>query len=186
MSKKVYKTQILSKYILPIGWNAGGSWLKKIIWLFFGKNILASFIPGTSWRKFILRLFGAKIGKGGRIKPFIQITYPWNLIIGDYCWIGEKVWIDNLGKVILGDNVCISQNAYLCTGNHNYNSPNFELKVGNIIIYSEAWIAANTTIGPGTVIGERAIIALGSVVSGEVPPGEILKGNPAKTIRKRK
>ncbi len=183
---KEYRVQILEKYKVPRDLVNRGSLIKRILWLLIGKNILSSFFPGTIWRKFLLRIFGAKIGKGGRLKPNIQVTYPWNLKIGDYCWIGEKVWIDNLEKVELGDNVCISQNAYLCTGNHNFKAPYFDLLLGEIIICSEAWIAANTTIGPKTYIGERAILTLGSVVTGRIEANEIFQGNPAKSIGKKR
>jgi len=183
---KSYNTQLLNKYKPPKNWKKGTSTFKIIIWFFIGRPLVGSIIPGTNWRKIILRLFGAKIGKGGRIKPYIQITYPWNLEVGDYCWIGEKVWIDSLAKVILEDNICISQKAFLCTGSHNYKKQNFDLLLGSITIKSEAWIAANTSIGPGTLIGERSIICLGSVVSGNVDADQILKGNPAVPIRNRK
>ena len=85
--------------------------LKKGFWDFFGKPFVGSFIPGTYWRKIILRLFGAKIGKGGKIKSHIKVSEPWNLIVGDHCWLGENVWIDNLALVKIGNRVCISQDV---------------------------------------------------------------------------
>ncbi len=182
---KIYKTQLLNTYKLPTNWERGASAFKRITWFLIGRPITGSLIPGTCWRKLLLRLFGARIGKGGRIKPYIQITYPWNLTIGDYCWIGERVWIDNLDKVIIEDNVCISQKSFLCTGNHNYKAPSFDLLLDSITIKSEAWIAANTTICPGTLIGERSVICMGSVISGKVNSDVIMRGNPAILIKRR-
>ena len=77
------------------------------------RPIIGSFVPGTYWRKLILRIFGAKIGKGGNIKPYIRVSEPWNLSIGDYCWLGENIWIDNLALVKIGNRVCISQDVYI-------------------------------------------------------------------------
>ena len=63
--------------------------------------------------------------KGVVIKPNVKIKYPWNLYIGNNSWLGEKVWIDNLDIVSVGNNCCISQGAYLLTGNHDYRSEYF-------------------------------------------------------------
>ena len=177
--------QYLENYSLPKGWDPGATRPKRIIWIAIGKPILSSWVPGTAWRKLLLRSFGAKIGIGGRIKPRIQVTSPWRLRIGDYCWLGECIWIDNLAKVTLGNRVCISQGSYLCTGNHNFKSPNFNLIAKSIEIKDEVWIAANATIGPGSQIGSKSIISLGSVVTGKINPGEIMKGNPAISIGNR-
>ena len=84
------------------------------------------------FRRFLLRLFGAKIGKKVIIRPSVKVTYPWKLSIGDYSWIGEDVWIDNLEQVIIGSNVCISQGAMLLCGNHNYKKVTFDLIIGEI------------------------------------------------------
>ena len=83
--------QNLKDYNLPRDWNPGANILKRIIWRVIGFPLLSSFIPGTLWRKILLIIFGSKIGKGGRIKPYVKITYPWKLEIGNHCWIGEEV-----------------------------------------------------------------------------------------------
>ena len=113
----------------------------RILWVMFFKLFVNSFIPGTAWRKFILRIFGAKIGKGGKFKPNIKITFPWRLVIGDYCWIGENVWIDNLALVSIGNRVCISQKVYICTGNHDFRTETFPLSLGPVYIKDNVWIA---------------------------------------------
>ena len=126
--------------------------LVKLIWEFFGKPLISCDLPGTYWRKLTLRIFGAKIGKGGKIKTNIKISEPWHLLIGDHCWIGENVWIDNLALVKIGNRVCISQGVYLCTGNHNYKKDLFNLILKKIVIEDDCWIAAKSIIAPGSIL----------------------------------
>ena len=102
---------------------------------------------------------------------------PWRLKIGDFCWIGEKTWINNLGLVSIAENVCISQGVYLCTGNHNYKKTSFDLMVKPIIIDSDVWIGAKSIIGPGYKIGKGSIITLGSVISQNIPENSLFKNN---------
>ena len=100
-------------------------------------------------------------------------------------WLPGSAWPGNLAPISLGDRVCLSQGTYLCTGNHNFRSPGFDLRLGPITIGSDAWIAARATLAPGTVIGAGAVVALGAVVSGTVPPGAIVRGNPAVMVGER-
>ena len=159
--------------------------LVKIIWEFFGKPLFSSFLPGTYWRKMILRIFGAKIGEGGKLKNNIKISEPWNLSIGDHCWIGENVWIDNLALVKIGNRVCISQGVYLCTGNHNYKKDLFNLILEKIIIEDDCWITAKSVVAPGSILKRGAVVCLGSVVSGILQEDGIYRGNPAKLLRSK-
>ena len=108
------------------------------------------------------------------------------LQVGQACWLAEDAWLDNLAPISLGDRVCLSQGTYLCTGNHNFRSPGFDLRLGPITIGPDAWIAApRAVLAPGTVIGAGAVVALGAVVSGTVPPGAIVRGNPAVVVGER-
>ena len=101
--------------------NTGASNPKMILWILFNIIFFKSSLPYPSaFKTFILKLFGANLGIKIVFKPCINIKFPWKLSIGDYCWIGENVWIDNLDFIFIEDNVCISQGAYLLTGNHNY------------------------------------------------------------------
>jgi len=138
--------------------------LLKLIWDFFGKPLFSSFLPGTYWRKIFLRIFGAKIGKGGKLKNNIKISEPWNLLIGDHCWIGENVWIDNLALVKIGNRVCISQGVYFCTGNHNFNIETFDLDTKEVKVGNNCWIAAKVIIKPGTIIEDQTFIKTGSII----------------------
>jgi putative colanic acid biosynthesis acetyltransferase WcaF len=134
----------------------------------------------------LLRLFGTRIGAGVVIKPGVRIKFPWLLSLGDRSWIGEDASIDNLARVDIGRNVCISQAAYLCTGNHDWSDPAFGLLVKPIALGDGSWIGARCVVCPGVKIGEGGIAAAGSVVTRDIPAGEIHGGNPATLIRLRR
>jgi putative colanic acid biosynthesis acetyltransferase WcaF len=108
-----------------------------------------------------LRLFGSKIGCNVIIKPFVKIKYPWKLQIGDYSWIGEEVWIDNIFNVKIGDNTCISQGVYICSANHHFGKINFELLRGEVTIGNSCWISAKCVIGPNVNISDNSFVKLG-------------------------
>ena len=167
-------------------YRPGGSLLKRSLWFFLGQPIVRSaWIPFSGLRIALLRLFGASIGQGVVIKPSVDVKYPWHLIIGDHCWVGERVWIDNLTTVRLGNNVCLSQGAYLCTGNHDWSDPAFGLMIAPIHLSDGAWAAARSTLLPGSFLGECAVAAAGSVIAGSVPDFEVHAGNPARFIKLR-
>lgn len=174
----------LSKY--NNDWYKPGSKLKMTIWFFVNAMFLASsWIPISSIKVFLLRLFGAEIGKGVIIKPSVNIKYPWKLKIGNHVWIGENVWIDNLEQVTIANNVCISQGAMLLTGNHNYKKTTFDLFLGSIVLEEGAWVGAQSIVCPGVVCMSHSILSVGSVLSSNTEPYYIYSGNPATKIRKR-
>ena len=110
-----------------------GSFLKRVSWYFCSRIFFEGFLPyPIIFKRYLLILFGSKIGHGFIIKPKVQIKYPWFLEIGDHVWIGEGSWIDNIGKVYIGDNVCISQGVFFETGSHNFKSDKFGITIGNL------------------------------------------------------
>lgn len=113
------------------------------------------------------------------------MKFPWRLTIGNHCWIGEDVWFDNLAPIAIGDQVCVSQAVYFCTGNHDWTSPLFDLRVAPITVGSDCWLAARSTIAPGVEIGEGAVLSLGSVAVRSLSPWTIYAGNPAVAIKPR-
>ena len=139
-----------------------------------------------SFKLMILKLFGAKIGKRVYLKPCVLIKSPWNLVIGDDCWIGENVWIDNLDKVCIGNNVCISQGALLLTGNHDYTISSMPYRNASIVLEDGVWIGAKSVVCPGVIVHENAILTVGSVATKEMVANGIYQGNPAILIRIRK
>ena len=168
-------------------YTPGAPFWKQLLWYFIGSPLVQSYwLPMTAIKVWILRSFGAQIGQGVRIKPGVQIKFPWRLTIGDHVWLGEEAWLDNLAPIAIGSHVCISQGVYLCTGNHNWSHPDFELKVAPIHIEASSWIAARAVIGPGVTVGKGAVLALGGVTGRSLNPMTIYSGNPAQPIKERK
>ncbi len=167
-------------------YKPGRGLIVSALWFFVGLPLFRCKInPSSAFRRVLLRAFGAQIGRSVEIKPGVQVKYPWHLSVGDFSWLGENVWIDNLTTVTIGSNVCLSQGAYLCTGNHDWADPAFGLMVKPIEIANGGWIGAKAVISPGTEVGECAIAAAGSVVTKSIPPFEIHAGNPAQFVRRR-
>jgi putative colanic acid biosynthesis acetyltransferase WcaF len=167
-------------------YRPGRSRTVRALWFFLGLPLLrCSLIPFSCSRRSLLLMFGARIGKGAVIKPGVRVKYPWLFQAGDDCWIGEDCWIDNLASVTLGDDVCISQGVYFCTGNHDWSDPSFRLIVKPISVQDGAWIGAKAVVGPGTIIGEGAVVATGAVATKNVPAYEIHAGSPARFVRRR-
>ena len=175
--------QQLDRYRTPPDWHPGAPLLIRTLWFCLGAPLLsARWLPGSAWRVALLRAFGSRIGSGCRLKPGLRVKFPWRLCVGHACWLAEDAWLDNLASITIGDRVCLSQGAYLCTGNHDFRSPGFELRLGPITIAADAWIAARAVLAPGTQIGPGAVVALAAVVSGTVPARAIVRGNPAVVV----
>jgi putative colanic acid biosynthesis acetyltransferase WcaF len=167
-------------------YNPGASALKRTLWYFVNASLFINPLNPLSGLKVkLLRLFGARVGKGVTLKPNINIKYPWLLEIGDHVWIGEGVWIDNLALVSIGSHVCISQGALLLTGNHNYKKKTFDLMVGKIILADGAWVGAKSVVCPGVTCGSHSVLAVGSVAAKDLKPYFIHQGNPAVPVRER-
>ena len=163
-----------------------GNILLRIFWQIFNIFFLKSnWLPFSFIKVFILKLFGAKIGKSVVIKPSVNIKYPWKLSLGNHVWIGENVWIDNLDNVIIGNNVCISQGAFLLCGNHNYKTESFDLITKPIVIEDGVWIGAKSTVLPGVIAKSHSILSAASVTSKDLEPYTIYKGNPAEKVSNR-
>jgi putative colanic acid biosynthesis acetyltransferase WcaF len=167
-------------------YSPGRNRLIAALWFVVGLPLLRLQLqPVSSLRRLLLRLFGANIGTGVVMKPGVRVKYPWHLSISANSWIGEDVWIDNLTSVSIGANVCVSQGAYICTGNHDWSDPAFGLKVKPITIEDGSWIGARALICPGVHVGRCAVAAAGSVVTRNIPDFEIHAGNPAVFVKSR-
>ena len=145
-------------------YQPGGSALRRLIWYYVNRIFFQSgWLPLSGIKLGLLRVFGARVGKGVTIKPSVNIKYPWRLRIGDHCWIGENVWIDNLADVSIGNHVCISQGAMLLTGSHNYKKESFDLMIGDIELKDGCWIGAQSVVCPGVSCEKGSILAVASV-----------------------
>jgi len=128
----------------------------------------------------LLRLFGAKIGKGVVIRPTARFTYPWKVEIGDYSWIGDDVVLYSLDYIHIGRHSVISQECYLCTGNHDFQNPTFSLITAPITIGNGAWVATDCFVGPGVEIGANTIVGARSSVFRSLPAGQVCWGSPCR------
>ena len=176
----------LSKFN-PSEFDRGASSLKFFLWhwvniIFF----ISPFCPSSAIRCFLLRLFGARIGKGVIIsKPGVNIKFPWRLTIGNHVWIGENAWIYNLDQVTIGNHVNIAQGAMILTGNHNYKSSKFETIFGPVTIEDGVFIGAKAIVCPNVTCYSHSILAAGSVATTALKAYGIYQGNPAEYKKER-
>lgn len=166
-------------------WYKPGPVLKRALWYLTSVIFFRTAFPVSIIKTGLLRAFGAKVGKGVVIKPHVVIKYPWFLSVGDNTWIGEKVWIDNLARVDIGSNVCLSQDAYLLTGNHNYQKPSFDLILGTITLEDGVWIGAKAVVCPGVKCCSHSILSVASVATTNLEAYTVYAGNPASKRRER-
>lgn len=161
----------------------GASLPKQITWYFvniiFFKN---SFNILSSVKVSLLKLFGARIGRGVVIKPAVNIKYPWKLQIGNHSWIGEEVWIDNLSDVIIGNNVNLSQGSLLLTGSHDHTRTSFDFLSQPILLEDGVWIGARAVVAGGITCKSHSILGINSVAEKDLEPYTIYKGNPAVPV----
>lgn len=147
-------------------YEPGRGILVRLAWYF-----TSLFVFESGWclyggiKRFLLRFFGAEIGRGLVIHPNVRIKYPWRLSIGDNCWVGREAWIDNLDDVSIQSDVCLSQQAYLCTGSHDHRSATFDLKTGPIIIEHGAWICCRATVLGNSRVRKLEVVPAGTVYS---------------------
>jgi len=167
-------------------YSSGRGGVLRTLWYYCSLLVFESgWLPVSGFKARLLRLFGAQVGVGLVIKPHVRIKYPWRLVVGDHCWIGQGAWIDNIEDVRIGSHVCVSQLVYFCTGSHDYRRRKFDLTARPIAVADGAWIGARATLLPGVSVGANAIVAGGSVVTKSVNAATIVGGNPAKPIARR-
>jgi putative colanic acid biosynthesis acetyltransferase WcaF len=138
-----------------------------------------------SWRAFLLRIFGAKLGRNCHIYPGAIIWAPWNLECGDEAAIADRAIIYNQARITIGQRAVISQGAHLCTGTHDYNSDSFELRAYPITVGAHAWICAEAFVHPGISIAEGAVIGARAVVTADMPAWTVCTGHPCKPLKPR-
>jgi len=154
-----------------------------IVWTFFYRP---SPRPLHAWRRGLLRLFGARIGKGARPHPRVRIWLPRKLEMGEYSILGDDVDCYCVDRITIGAHAVVSQYTYLCTATHDYKDPTFPLVTAPINIGDRCWVAADVFIGPGITIGERSVIGARSSVFDSIPSDVVAFGNPARVQIKRR
>ena len=168
-------------------YDPGRGFLIRILWYYVNVIVFKSYLfPFYGFKTIILRSFGASIGSNFVSKPNVNIKYPWHLLVGNNVWLGEGCWIDNLVKVELGDNVCVSQGALLLTGNHNYSKQTFDLITKSISVKEGAWIGAKAIVCPGVICESHSVLSVGSIATTNLKTFTVYSGTPAQPIRERK
>ncbi len=157
--------------------------LWTIIWAIFARPLPKSL--GNFWKIFLLRLFGAEIGKGCIVYSSAKIWAPWNLILGDFVAIADYVDCYNVNKITIHSHTTISQYAYLCSASHDITKAENPLITAPIIISSQVWVAAGAYVNMGVTIGEGAVVGARACVFKNVDSWTIVGGNPAKFIKNR-
>lgn len=168
------------------GFDRGAGRIKEAAWLVVGL-VLFRLCPlkCSALKAAVLRWFGAEVGRGVVFKPGVKITFPWKVKLGDHVWLGEDCWLLNLAPITIAGHVCLSQRAFLCTGNHDYTSPSFDLMTAPICVEPGAWIGAAAFVAPGVNVGTHAVLTAGSVATRELEAFGVYQGNPAQRVGER-
>lgn len=177
--------QDLSRFRMPPGFRGRPGWQVQAWWLVQSTLFRGSpqFLYG--WRRWLLRRFGAKVGKGVVIRPTATFTYPWKISIGDWSWIGDHVVLYSLGDIRIGNHSVVSQRSYLCAGTHDASDPTFPILGPAIHVGNQCWLACDVFVGPGRRIGDGTVVGARSSVFRDLPAGVVANGNPAKPVKPR-
>ncbi|MCC5838585.1 MAG: putative colanic acid biosynthesis acetyltransferase [Opitutales bacterium] len=163
-----------------------GNRLKRVLWLVTW-TVLCRWTPPPlhPWRAFVLRLFGARLGRGVHVYSSAKIWAPWNLELADAAAIGRGAIIYSQGRISMGCRAVVSQGAHLCAGTHDFEKPGFPLLTKPIRLEDDVWIAAEAFVHPGVTVGEGTVVGARSVVVSDLPPWTVCSGFPAKPLRPR-
>lgn len=177
--------QDLSLHSVPSDYRGRSKIVVQLWWIL--QSSLFAWSPQIlyGWRVFLLRLFGASIGKNVKIRPTVKVTYPWKISIGDNSWIGDNCVLYSLGRIDIGKNVAVAHQVYFCTGFHDIHKITFDIMQKPIIIEDECWITNDVFIGPNVRIGRGCVVGARSSVFCDLPSGMVCYGSPAKAIKQR-
>jgi putative colanic acid biosynthesis acetyltransferase WcaF len=163
-----------------------GEQVRRVVWSLGRWLIRMSPRPCFAWRRGVLRAFGARVGAHVNIYPSTHVYMPWNVEIGDWTALGENVLIYSLGKVRLGRSVTLSYRSHVCAGTHDLNDPTLPLLKPPVTIEDGVWVGTEAFIGPGVTVGSGAVVGARSVVVKNVTPLDVVAGNPARTVSRRR
>jgi putative colanic acid biosynthesis acetyltransferase WcaF len=177
--------QRLDLFRLPPGFRGKGALFVQLWWLV--QALLVKPLPQVCYplRRLLLRAFGARIGEGVRIRPGVEITFPWKVTIGDNAWIGDDVILYSLGPIAIGAHTVISQKSYICAADHDYSDVTFPIRERPITIGEQVWIASDVWVGPGVCIADGTVVGARSTVTNDLPAGMICVGSPCTSIKRR-
>lgn len=167
----------------PYSW---GEYAGRVLWAVAWPMFRCSPPPLHAWRRGLLRLFGARVGRAVHVAPSARIALPWMLTLGDQAAIGDDVLIYDLGPVVIGDRATVSHRAHVCAGSHDHRDPALPLQRPRIRIGDDAWICAQAFIGPGIDVGRGAVVGACAVAMRDVPDWAVVAGNPARVVGERR
>ncbi len=177
--------QNLESFTMPPDFRGRPGWYVQLWWIV--QALLFRTTPQFmyGWRRFLMRSFGAKIGKGVILRPSMHTQFPWKVTIGDHSWIGDDVVLYSLGNIEIGSNVVVSQKSYLCTGSHDYQQSSFPISHLPIVLEDGCWLATDVYVAPGVTIGAGTVVGARSSVFKSLPPNQVCMGSPAKVVKPR-
>jgi len=156
------------------GYDRGRSFIHQIAWYVVMNVFFVRWWFPARFRPALLRAFGASVGSGVLVRSRVRVHWPWKLTIGNDCWIGEGAWLLNLEPIVLGHDVCVSQEALLCTGSHDHRDPAFEFDNAPISVADGGWVATRAVVLRGVRVGRESIVAAGVTAHRDVPDGHVL------------
>ena len=154
------------------GYDKGRNTVWQALWFATQNLVFKAWWFPRRWRPALLRIFGATVGANVTIRHNVRVLWPWKLSVGSDTWIGEGSWLLNLEPIRLGSDVCVSQDAFLCTGSHRHDSPDFRYDNAPITIEDGAWIAADALVLRGVTVGQGGFVGARAIVARDVPAGE--------------
>jgi putative colanic acid biosynthesis acetyltransferase WcaF len=180
------RVQDLSIYRLPPGFRGRSAVIVQLWWIV--QSTLFSWSPQVmyGWRRWLLRLFGAKIGAHVLIRPGVRVTYPWKLKIGDYVWVGDRTELYTLAPIEIGSHVSISQDVAIVTGSHDFRKTTFDIFAEPIKIEDECWLCAGSFIHQGVTVARGSVVGARAVVQRSTEPYSINAGAPSRAVGTRR
>ena len=177
--------QDLRRFTMPPGFRGRPAWMVQLWWIVEALLFRPSpqFLYG--WRRWLLRSFGATVGRDVILRPTVRTQFPWKVSIGDYAWVGDDVVLYSLGEITIGEHAVVSQNCYLCTGSHDPLDPSFPIFSVPIVIEAECWLASDVYVAPGVTIGRGTLVGARSSVFKSLPGGKVCMGSPARVVKDR-
>jgi putative colanic acid biosynthesis acetyltransferase WcaF len=152
------------------------------LWQLLSLVFVQNGVVPSKIKVFILNIAGAKIGSNVIIRRGVRVHFPWNLQIGDDCWIGEDVWFINHEKITIGSNVCISQRSIICSGGHDYRSASLDYAHNPVVIKDGVWVCLDAKVLPGVTLGECSVVSAGEIVHNSLPDYSMLIDGQVRQI----
>jgi putative colanic acid biosynthesis acetyltransferase WcaF len=179
------RVQDLARFRVPEGFRGRSALTVQLWWLVQATLFRLSPQVAYGWRRWLLRLFGARVGRGVLVRPSVRTTYPWKVVLGERAWIGDDVVLYSLERISVGHDAVVSQRSYLCAGTHDHEQASFPLVGRPIVVGNESWLATDVFIAPGVTIGNGAVVGARSSVFSDLPEMMVCFGTPAQPVRPR-